>query len=810
LRQVPVRRHEVTSMRADECLNTSAYNGAAYASTGADSTGAHGSPDRPKYRFDGTLPPALQPLRDRPQWVTWDYVWNSKNKKWDKPPRSAHNGRAASINKDANLGTFEQAAATATRLGLAGVGFVLKADDPYTGIDLDDCITDSGSFSPLVAEIIGYSETYAELSPSGEGVRLFALGKPEKTLKKDTVGIEVYGDKRYLTVTGRQIEGAPNEISPAPKALAKLTEVVAAAQAAKGAKANGKARPNGATDSKPYDREADGAEAFWSKVNTAALINLDRWVPVLHPTAEKQATGAWRVAPQDLGRPDLEEDLSYHPSGIRYFGEEFGLTPIDAVQRFGSASDAAAATSWLCLQLGVEPASLGWRGAVPEEDDADLAKMNGEHAVVRVGGKTRVVTMEESVTHPGCKVPVFSTMSDFCAFHAHPHKPHTTATGKPCVVGLGRWWLGQERRRQFNGIVYAPNATARTVDGKLNLWTGFSCKPGEGDCSLYLGHLFNNVCSGNKDHLEYLLNWMSYAVQYPGRPGEVAVVLRGTEGIGKGVAAKHFGQLLGPHYVHVSQAGHLTGHFNAHLQQCSVLFADEAFFAGDRSHEGTLKALITEDTLMIEPKGLDSFPVRNCLHIIMSSNNDWVIPAGADARRYFVLTVSDARKQHYAYFAAIVDEMDAGGREALLRFLLARDLSGFNVRNVPQTDALADQKTYSRRGVDRLIETIAHDETLPACHPSYPNVAVTTGESRGEGLYPRARLLAPDLKHVSSIVISKTLKREWGCKPWKSGGERGITFPPLAVLRAAFDQKHGRQDWPKYEGERDSQNWGDR
>ena len=73
-----------------------------------------------------------------------------------------------------------------------------------------------------------------------------------------------------------------------------------------------------------------------------------------------------------------------------------------------------------------------------------------------------------------------------------------------------------------------------------------------------------------------------------------------------------------------------------------MLFADEAFFAGDRSHESILKALITEETLMIEPKGVDPFAVRNCLHLIMSSNNDWVIPAGADARRYFVLGVSDA------------------------------------------------------------------------------------------------------------------------------------------------------------------------
>jgi hypothetical protein len=119
-----------------------------------------------------------------------------------------------------------------------------------------------------------------------------------------------------------------------------------------------------------------------------------------------------------------------------------------------------------------------------------------------------------------------------------------------------------------------------------------------GDCSLYLAHLTDNICCGDTDHAQYLLDWMAHACQHPDRQAETAVVMRGREGTGKGVCAKYLGQLFGPHYVHISQARHLVGHFNAPLQQCSVLFADEAFFAGDRSHEGTLKYLITEPTLL--------------------------------------------------------------------------------------------------------------------------------------------------------------------------------------------------------------------
>ena len=202
---------------------------------------------------------------------------------------------------------------------------------------------------------------------------------------------------------------------------------------------------------------------------------------------------------------------------------------------------------------------------------------------------------------------------------------------------------------------------------------------------------------------------------------------------------------------------------------------------------------------MIEPKGVDPFFARNCIHLFMSSNSDWVVPAGADARRYFMLNVSDAKMQQTDYFAAISRQMDRGGREGLLHLLLTRDLSNFNVRHVPQTEALAEQKAYSRRGIDSLVETIAHDGVVPASDANMPNIAITSGEDHDEGFYCRARALVPDLKFIRSTMIARTLKESWGCHSWKSGYRRGIEFPPLDELRARFDDRHGRQEWPEVE-----------
>ncbi|MFM9848290.1 MAG: DUF3631 domain-containing protein [Hyphomicrobiaceae bacterium] len=301
---------------------------------------------RPTYRFTGQPPNALSGLLASPRWVGWDY--HLRDGRWTKPPLNPRNGGLAKVNEPHTWGTFDDAVARMEKSGNAGVGLVLTDDIDITGIDLDDCINDSGSLSDLAAEIVALGETYAEISPSGEGIRLFAQGVVDRAVKDDALGIEVYSRGRFLTVTGNHIPDTPDEIRAAPRTLALLRAAVEANRCAE-------TQPNA------NGHHHAGAGDFFGNINSVALGRLDEWVPMLHPTAKKQPNGAWRVTSQELGRR-LEEDLSYHPQGIRDHGEEHGLSPIDAVQRYGDAADAKAAAMWLCQVLGIEPSRLGWKG----------------------------------------------------------------------------------------------------------------------------------------------------------------------------------------------------------------------------------------------------------------------------------------------------------------------------------------------------------------------------------------------------------------------------------------------------------------
>ncbi len=256
-------------------------------------------------------------------------------------------------------------------------------------------------------------------------------------------------------------------------------------------------------------------------------------------------------------------------------------------------------------------------------------------------------------------------------------------------------WMHHRDRREFrDGVAFNPSTT-KQKPGILNLWQGFAVKPKPGNWSLMHNHMRDIICCGDKVRFDYLMGWIARMLQHPGQQGEVAVVMKGGEGTGKGTVARALRKIMGQHGMQISNAKHLVGNFNGHLRDCVFLFADEAFFAGDRQHIGVLKTIITEDNLSIEAKFQNAVEMPNFLHLMMASNEDWVVPASIDARRFFVLEVDENNANKHDYFAAIWEQMEAGGYEAMLADLLAHDLTRFNVRAVPQTQGLQQQRKLS-------------------------------------------------------------------------------------------------------------------
>jgi hypothetical protein len=269
--------------------------------------------------------------------------------------------------------------------------------------------------------------------------------------------------------------------------------------------------------------------------------------------------------------------------------------------------------------------------------------------------------------------------------------------GKVESVRADKYWLHHPRRTEHPRTSLDPER-AWLGPRDRNLWTGVATHPAEGRCRLMLAHLRTVLCAGNRRHFKYLLRWLAHAVQRPGTaPGTVVVLKSEAEGTGKSTLIRWMAQIIGQrHAAEFNTVEQLLGHFNAHLEPLVFIGVNEPSFAGDHAINRKLKSMVSDSQWMIEPKYMRPYPVRNVAHMMFTSNDSWAVSAGAHARRFFVLNVSDSRAGDHRYFKALNEEADAGGLEAFLRVLLRIDLSAFDpVTDLPVTEGLREQQMLS-------------------------------------------------------------------------------------------------------------------
>src|SRR5215831_15130194 len=472
------------------------------------------------------------------------------------------------------------------------------------------------------------------------------------------------------------------------------------------------------------------------------------------------------------------------------------------------------------IEQAPEQTKQGLKGKTEEEEEAEaekaqrLTELNINNCVVLDGGKTLVLRFEQVEHIAGGEryvhhVPTFLRFGDFRNFYLNRRVQIETEKGTKWV-DLGSWWLEHSHRRQYAGVIFRP-AGAPIINGRLNLWTGWGVEPKQGDWSLLRKHIRETLAAGDQSVYQYIMNWLAWTVQHPDQQAEVALVFIGERGSGKGTLGKALSKIFGQHALHLSSPEHLTGRFNAHLRQCTFLFADEAYGPKDKSAEGTLKRLITEDTLTIEQKGRDPIEVPNLLHVMMASNNEWVIPAGAYERRFMVQRVSEAHRQDPAWFGPLYKQMREGGYAAMLFDLLARDLGDWHPRDIVHTEALTEQQEESLSPLDEWWFELLQTGVLAGADENDPSRAISNeyeeeieeptgwGGTRKrtvchEGLYDQARRISPKLKGRSDTALGRYL-RDRGCQNAWIGHQRGWQFPPLTKCRADWLERFPKTEW---------------
>ncbi|SFR57487.1 hypothetical protein SAMN05216203_1506 [Marinobacter daqiaonensis] len=150
-------------------------------------------------------------LQEYPQWVPWKAVTITKRdgtKKVTKVPYNPKTRKKASTSKREHWGTFDDVCMAYMMGGYAGIGFVFTADDPFVGVDLDNCFDESGNLRDDVRRAVDELQSFTERSPSGKGLHIICKGKlPGKGHCDSKAGREMYQEGRFFTITADVVEG---------------------------------------------------------------------------------------------------------------------------------------------------------------------------------------------------------------------------------------------------------------------------------------------------------------------------------------------------------------------------------------------------------------------------------------------------------------------------------------------------------------------------------------------------------------------------------------------------------------------------
>lgn len=354
--------------------------------------------------------------------------------------------------------------------------------------------------------------------------------------------------------------------------------------------------------------------------------------------------------------------------------------------------------------------------------DKEIAKavreLNENYALVLIGDKALV--LREYLDQRDQPCIGFLLPSSFSLFWNKTRFPEGDRE-----VGLGELWLRHAERRDYMGVTFVPEefrdghfVPPRLPNSWYNLWKGYSVQPAPfyddyrdhvKHFQTFHDHMLKNVGRGIVEHGKFVMAWFARMIQRPLERHGVGLVLRGLQGTGKSTPGDIIGGLLPQHYALIDHPEHLVGKFNPHMVKCLFLQADEGFWAGDKTAEGRLKGLLTSKFHMVEKKGVDPVQLDNYIHLMVTSNNSWVVPAGLEERRWAVFDCGNGNIQDEVFFKRMYEELDGGGREHLLSYLLRFPIHEVNLKDLPRTQALFEQKVASMTEVqswwfDRLRE----------------------------------------------------------------------------------------------------------
>ena len=273
-------------------------------------------------------------------------------------------------------------------------------------------------------------------------------------------------------------------------------------------------------------------------------------------------------------------------------------------------------------------------------------------------------------------------------------------------------WLDDPKIRKYDKYVFKPTPL-KVEDYEYNTWTIFDISkfPLEKDDDDeiinrfldYMKNLFND-----ENVVNYILAYFANRIQNPAIRNMVCIILYGEEGDGKNRLFDIFKNIIGDkYYTELENAKQMFGSHSCVEKEKLFICVNEAKGKDNYDNSETLKARITTDKLLINPKGIQEFKIDNFCDYIMTTNNANAVNLHDKSRRYLYVETTSYYSRNSEFFNKLSNDIVDNPKalriiyEYLKKFDIKSIIPSGNFQNlIPETEI---QKVIIKNNRDKIL-----------------------------------------------------------------------------------------------------------
>ena len=247
-------------------------------------------------------------------------------------------------------------------------------------------------------------------------------------------------------------------------------------------------------------------------------------------------------------------------------------------------------------------------------------------------------------------------------------------------------WMPGEPMLMRDRVIDNGGVIQRAGVSVFNLYRAPTIQPGDpANAAPWLDHV-RRIYPREADHI---IQWLAHRVQRPGEKINHAIVMGGSQGIGKDTLLEPVKYAIGPWNMQEVSPAALLGRFNGFVKSV-ILRISEARDLGDMDRFAfydhmKVYTAAPPDVLRCDEKNLREYAVINCCGVIITTNHkaDGIYLPADDRRHFVAWSEADRAEFDGDYWTRLYDWYAGGGKENVAAYLRKLDLSGFDPKAPP-------------------------------------------------------------------------------------------------------------------------------